>query len=439
MLYYYLQLAIKSLRRTPVITALMISAIALGVGVCITTLTVYRLMSGNPVEHKNDVLYAVTLDSWSNTRPWDDKRPDLAPYELTYIDAMALLESDIPIRQAAMRKASFAVEGDAATGLKPFQIEARMTTKDFFAMFDVPFEYGSEWDADADRSALPVVVLSKPMNEKLFGGENSVGKTVRLDGEEFKVSGVLKGWEPTPKIYDLNNGAFEEQDDMFVPFDVGIEKEKYSAGNTNCWRAEVGNTFQHFLNSSCVWIQYWVELRDAEQVAAYQSFIDNYVQEQKKLGRFERPLNNDLYKPDEWMELNRVVERDNSVLVGLAFMFLAVCLLNMIGLLLAKFLGAAPVVALRRALGASRSTIFNQYLIEVSVIGIAGGVLGIGLAALGLIGVRNLYENYEALTRLDLTMAVTALAIAIASGVLAGLYPTWRVCRLQPAGYLKTQ
>ncbi len=42
------------------------------------------------------------------------------------------------------------------------------------------------------------------------------------------------------------------------------------------------------------------------------------------------------------------------MLVGLSFMFLAVCLLNMIGLLLAKFLGAAPVVGLRRALGASR-------------------------------------------------------------------------------------
>ena len=103
------------------------------------------------------------------------------------------------------------------------------------------------------------------------------------------------------------------------------------------------------------------------------------------------------------------------------------------------FLGAAPLVGLRRALGASRQTIFNQHLVEVGVIGIAGGVIGIGLAALGLMGVRQLYENYDTLTRLDVTMALTALVIAIASGVLAGLYPTWRVCRVQPAAYLKTQ
>ena len=60
-------------------------------------------------------------------------------------------------------------------------------------------------------------------------------------------------------------------------------------------------------------------------------------------------------------------------------------------------------------------------------------------AHIGLLGVRQIYENYSALTHLDVTMALIALAIAIASGVLAGLYPTWRVCRVQPASYLKTQ
>ena len=120
-------------------------------------------------------------------------------------------------------------------------------------------------------------------------------------------------------------------------------------------------------------------------------------------------------------------------------LFLAVCLLNTIGLLLAKFLGGAPTVGLRRALGASRSAIFNQHLVEVGLIGLIGGVLGIGVAALGLLGVRQLYDNYDALTRMDFTMGLVALTIAIFSGVLAGLYPTWRVCMVAPAAHLKTQ
>lgn len=439
MFSYHLRLALKSLRRTPAITALMIGAIALGVGVCITMLTVYRLMSGNPIEHRNDVLYAVTLDSWDPNRPWDEERPQLPPTELTYRDTMALLESDIPARQVAMRKAAFVAEGDPATGVKPFLVEARLATNDFFPMFDVPFAYGSGWDRVADADAQRVVVLSQATNTKIFGGENSVGRTVRLDGKEYKVVGVLADWVVAPKVYDLNNGAFNDPEEVFLPFSVGIVDEQQSAGNVNCWGSDPLSSFHDFLNSNCVWIQFWVELTGRDQVDAYRNFIDNYTREQKALGRFQRPLNNHLRHPGEWLKVNQVVQNDNRVLVGLSFMFLAVCLLNMIGLLLTKFLGAAPLVGLRRALGATRGTIFNQHLVEVGVIGVGGGLLGIGVAALGLFGVRQLYENYDSLTRLDVTMGLIALTIAVASGVLAGLYPTWRVCRVQPAAHLKTQ
>jgi putative ABC transport system permease protein len=439
MLAYHLRLAFKSLRRNPVLAALMIGAIALGVGVCITTLTVYRLMSGNPLEHRNDVLYAVTLDSWDVNRPWHDDEPERPPTELTYSDAMALLASDIPDRKVAMRKATFVLDPVQTQGAKPFLVESRLTTKDFFGMFAAPFLYGSGWNESADADAQMVVVLSKSTNEKAFGGGNSVGRTLRLDGRDYKVIGVLDEWAPTPKVYDLNNGAFDDIEDIFVPFSLGAVLQLQSAGNTNCWKDQPLDSFQDFLGSECVWNQFWVELGDAGKREAFQSFIDNYVREQKKLGRFERPLNNHLQRPSEWLEMNKVVADDNRVLVGLSFMFLAVCLLNMIGLLLAKFLGAAPLVGLRRALGASKATIFRQHLVEVSVIGLGGGLLGIGLAALGLIGVRHLYENYNELTRLDLTMAFAALAIAILSGAIAGLYPTWRVCSIQPAAHLKTQ
>ena len=439
MLAYYFRIALKSLRRNPMLTALMIGAIAVGVGVCITTLTVYRLMSGNPMAARNDVLYSVTLDSWDPNHPWTDDHPELPPPELTFRDAQALYASDIPDRKVMMRKAGFVVEAPPKSGVAPFLVTGRTTTKDFFGMFNVPFKYGSGWDQAADDASQMVVVLSKKTNDKAFGGADSVGQTIRLDGHDYKVVGVLDEWAPTPKFYDLNNGAFDEIEELFVPFGIGEQYEMQSAGNTNCWRDQQINNFKDFLNSDCVWIQFWVELKDSQKAAAFQDFIDNFVREQKALGRYERPLNNHLRHPDEWLRVNEAVQDDNRVLVGLSFMFLAVCLLNMIGLLLAKFLGAAPLVGLRRALGASKSAIFGQHLVEVGVIGLAGGLLGIVLAALGLWGVRNLYENYDELTRLDFPMLLTAIGIAVLSGLLAGFYPTWRVCRVQPAAYLKTQ
>lgn len=439
MLTYHLRLAFKSVRRNPVLSALMIGAIALGVGICITTLTVYRLMSGNPIAHRNDVLYSVTLDSWDPAQPADDSHPERPPLQVTYPDAMAMMQSDIPTRKLVMRKGSLVVESNEVKDAKPFLVVARLTTRDFFAMFDVPFRYGGGWDEAADRAAQPVVVITSETNRKTFGGGDSVGKMLKLDGRDYKVIGVLDEWAPTPKFYDLNNGAFDAPEELFLPFSLGTALELPAQGNTNCWENKETRSYQDFLASECVWLQFWVELPNRAKVEEFQSFIDNYVREQKKLGRFQRRLNNRLERPDEWMRANEVVADDNRVLVGLSFMFLAVCLLNMIGLLLAKFLGAAPMVGLRRALGASRTAVFQQHLVEVGVIGFAGGALGIVVAILGLLGVRSLYDNYEALTRLDLTMVLTTLGIAVISGVIAGLYPTWRVCRLQPATYLKTQ
>ncbi len=440
MFRYHLRLGLKSLRRNPVLTALMIGAIGLGIAVCLTTLNVYSLVSGNPLAARNDVVFAVQMDSWDPNEPWDKDRPTLAPWELTYRDAQAVYASDIPERKVIMRKGAFVLgSADEKSEAKPYIAVARLTTPDFFPMFDVPFRYGSGWDVEAERNAEPVIVLGEEANQKLFGGANSVGKSVKLDDKEYKVLGVLAHWNPVPKFYDLNNGSLDDPEDVFIPYSRGELLEVVSAGNTNCWKPEPINSFREFLNSECVWIQSWVELGSPAKVEAFKSFLDGYVAEQKKLGRFPRPMNNKLSRVGEWLELNQVVEKDNSVLLGISFMFLAVCLLNTVGLLLAKFSGKVAVVSLHRALGASRKLIFRQHLVEVSLIGIAGGLLGIGLGYLLLLALRQLYNSYEAVTRLDWSVGLMALGIAFVAGVLAGLYPTWRICRVQPAPYLKTQ
>ncbi|HZF26431.1 MAG TPA: ABC transporter permease [Steroidobacteraceae bacterium] len=437
---YHLRLGLKSLRRNPVLTALMIGAIGLGIGVCLTTLNVYSLVSGNPLAARDDVVYAVQMDGWDPNEGWDKDRPTLAPYELTFRDAQAVFESDIPDRKVIMRKGAFVLgSADEKSEAKPYIAVARLTTPDFFSMFAVPFKYGAGWDAEGERNAEPVIVLSEEANQKIFGGGNSVGKTVKLDDKEYKVLGVLAYWNPVPKFYDLNNGSLDDPEAVFIPYSRGELLEVVSAGNTNCWKPETIDSFREFLNSECVWIQSWVELRTPAKVEAFKSFLDGYVAEQKKLGRFPRPLNNKLSKVSEWLQLNQVVEKDNSVLLGISFMFLAVCLLNTVGLLLAKFSGKVAVVSLHRALGASRKLIFRQHLVEVSLIGVAGGLLGIGLGYLLLLALRQLYNSYEAVTRLDWSVGLMALGIALIAGILAGLYPTWRICRVEPAPYLKTQ
>ncbi len=171
------------------------------------------------------------------------------------------------------------------------------------------------------------------------------------------------------------------------------------------------------------------------------AFLDAYAESQKELGRFPRPLNNRLSNVMEWMQIEEVVDDDVQVLLGLAVLFLVVCLLNTIGLLLAKIMRRSGDISLRRALGASRHAIFTQYIVEAGLIGLAGGVLGIGMTWLGLQGIKGLYGDFDFISRLvtmDWVMIFAAIGLAVISALGAAVYPTWRACSIQPASQLKT-
>jgi putative ABC transport system permease protein len=444
MFAYDLRLAFDSLRRHPGLSALMVLAIALGIAVCTVTFTIYHAMTTNPIPAKSSQLHAVTIDTWSAERPYDDEKPESPPQLLTYRDANYLYGSKVAARSAAMYK-SGALLIPERQGVKPFNALLRVTTHEFFSMFDVPFRFGRGWDGAADQGPQPVVVLSHETNETVFGGEDSVGRTVRLGKLEYRVVGVLEPWAPSPKFFDLNNGSFEDPEDAYIPYGWGRTLELPVYGNTNCWKSEAGDTYQDFLNSECVWLQFWAELPTAADRDRYQAFLDNYARSQKSAGRLPRPLNNRLYDVEQWLDRNEVVQRDNRVLIGIALMFLGVCLVNVVGLLLAKFLNAAPLTGLRRALGASRRDIVRQHMTEVLVIGLAGGVLGLLLAVGGLAGIRAIYGSdfnrgaYERLTEIDPIVVLVTLALSLLAGAIAGLYPSWRIGRTAPAIYLKTQ
>ena len=438
MFSYYLKLGVLSIRRNPILSALMVAAIAVGIGASMTIVNIDYVMSGNPIPHRSDLLYHVQLDNWD---PYNAAgEPDLPPRQVTYRDGTALLAAQKARRQVLSYKTWRVVQPEDPDQLS-FQVESRSTTADFFPMFDTPFLYGSGWDKAADDSEEYVVVLTREINEQLFGGEDSVGRTIMMNSDPYRVSGVLDSWEPTPKFYDINNNNFGAVEEVFFPFSVSIANELSSNGNTNCWKPMTENGWEAFINSECVWMQFWAELHGEREKQDYHAFLDAYVESQKELGRFPRPLNNRLNNVMEWMEFEGVVDDDVQVLLGLALLFLIVCLLNTIGLLLAKIMRRAGDISLRRALGASRRAIFTQYIVEAGMIGLAGGLFGIAMTWLGLQGIRMLYGEYDFVERLiamDWVMIFAAICLAIISALGAALYPTWRACGIHPASQLKT-
>jgi putative ABC transport system permease protein len=250
---------------------------------------------------------------------------------------------------------------------------------------------------------------------------------------------VLDTWRPNPHFYDLDTGAYDYYEQVFMPLQTALELHFDRNGSVDCWGNGTGGVEGGaYPSATCAWLQFWVQLDSPAKAAAYKTFLVHYSEEQKALGRFERAPNVRLDNLMQWLDYNGVVPDDVRLQAWLAFGFLLVCLINTVGLMLAKFLRRSGELSVRRALGASRCALFAQLLTESGVIGIAGGAGGLLLALFGLWMVRHRTSDYAPLAHLDPAMLGVTFALALGASLLAGILPAWRACHVAPALQLKS-
>ncbi len=434
---YYLRLGFLSLRRGPVLTVLMVLTLAAGVAASVTTLTILHGMSGDPIPHKSDRLLVPLMDN----EPADSARPgDDPPFQLTWMDAEALWTDARGLRQVPVWGANPSVES-GRPDLPPFFADGLATGRDFFAMFEVPWLAGGTWSLAQEQAGARVAVIARSLAERLHGSAaEAIGKPLVLNGSDFQVIGVVDDWAPLPRYYRLIAGnRFESSEEVFLPIRSAINLDFSFSGNINCSSSPPEPGLSGLLKSECQMIQYWVELEDPGERAAYRDYLDGYVAEQKALGRFPREPNNRLFDVREWMAFNRVVEDDARTAAWLSLGFLLVCLVNTVSLLLAKFSARPAEIGVRRALGAARAEIFRQYLVEAAVIGMVGAAIGVVLTYAALAFIRRHDPSLELIARLDGSMFGLALLISLLAAVVAGVLPSWRACQVRPAIQLKSQ
>ncbi|HET6586181.1 MAG TPA: ABC transporter permease [Oleiagrimonas sp.] len=433
MLTYYLDLAWRSLARHKVLTALMVLAIGLGIGASMTMLTVLHVMTADPIPGKSTKLFYAQVDPQPLKHYTQGEEP---PEQLTWIDAMNLLHARKAVRQVAMTGGRVTVRPTQGKA-RAFFAPARYVSSDFFAMFEVPFAHGHGWTMADDDKQAHVAVISRKLADKLYGAGHAVGQTLRLGKDSFRVVGVIDAWDPVPHYYDLTHGSYAHSEDVFLPLATAIALKQGTSGSISCWSRMPSDG--DLRNADCAWMQFWVQLDTPAQVKAYREFLIHYSQQQKALGRFQRPPNTRLRNVMAWLDYNHVVPGSVQLQGLLALGFMLVCLLNTVALLLVKFLRRGSELSVRRAMGASRRAIFAQLLMEASLVGLSGGAVGLLLALFGLWIVRLQPAKYAGLAHLDVTMLVATFALAICATLLAAIFPAWRACRLVPARLLKIQ
>ncbi|MCW8807539.1 MAG: ABC transporter permease [Rhodanobacter sp.] len=439
MLMYYLAMAQRSCRRSKALTTLVIVLMGCGVACCMVTYAVFRATSADPIPWKSGQLFVPQIDNFGPVHDWKGQPPTL----LSYTDAEVILHAAQARRQALVYPVNVNVVPEDVQR-QPFMQEGDAVSSDFFAMFDAPFRFGSGWSMADDDHRAAVVVISRALNQKLFGGGNSMGRQIHLDRHDYRVVGVLDDWNPQPRFFDVSSVSFpfSHPRQIYLPFSRAIDLHKANTSNFYC-STDTSNpdlpNWDAVLHSECAWIGAWVELPTRAAAGQYLRYLHNYAAEQQRIGRFGWPPNVRLSNVRQWLYLNHVVPQASRLSLIVSCSFLLICLVNVVGLMLARFMRRAPEIGVRRALGASRAAIYGQFLTEAAVVGLAGGILGLLLTALGMAGIRLIFEPQIArLAQLDGSLLLLTLAVAVGTTLVAAIYPTWRAAQVQPAWQLKS-
>ncbi|UPG88399.1 ABC transporter permease [Luteibacter aegosomaticola] len=424
------------MRHKPVLVAMMMLALAFGVAMSMSAYTILHTMARDPIPEKSARLYAVQIDNGGprSRKPGDDE----PPVQVSWRDASALLAMHRATHEAAMLQVGFSMKGPADAA-KPEHVAGRATSAPFFSMFDVPLRYGRGWTDAEEADRARVAVISAGLNDRVFNGENSVGRTLVLNGDAWRVIGVAGPWDPRPRFFDVEGGqAFDEGEDIYVPLKTAVSLEMSTAGYEYCDAGPRGQTYADLLASECVWLQYWAELPTAAAATSYADGLTAYAEGQRRAGRFGWPANVRLRNVPDWLVARKIVSDDARLSVIVAFAFLGICMVCALALMLARSLDRSGEYSLRRALGATRRTVFFQAATEAGLIGTGAGVLGLVFTLGSLAAMRSLFPGDLArVAWIDGPLLAGTILLAAASAVVAGVYPAWLAMRTTPGLQLK--
>lgn len=439
MLGYAMALAWHGLRKFPRITVLSVLALALGMSATITAHTVTQLLAGNPLPSRAGQLFAVRLDARSPAQS-DSHHATTVPDQLTWLDVRQLEAKRPQVAQSAVTvmvpHTVSAGLGERAKSLSDvFGVEAQSA---FFRMFNVPLVAGRAWSPADDANAAPVAVIAKPLARKLFGAASALGQTIRLDGKVFRVVGVSGKWNPYPPFYALHQCIYScAKKQVFIPVSAGraqhVNLAHYASSDTCKVVDGVPNA------DKCAYLGLWARLPGAAQRASYRATLAHYASAQKAAGRFARggEVAVGLQGVPAYLGSFHVVPLSARFGVWVAVVFLLVCLANVAGLLLTRFLRGSAELGIRRALGAPRQAIFAQCLFEAGLIGLAGGLLALPLTWGGLWLVGQQPVAYAHMIGMHGSVCVALLVLAVVASGLIGIVPAWRASIVQPGLQVK--
>jgi putative ABC transport system permease protein len=262
--------------------------------------------------------------------------------------------------------------------------------------------------ADNAKSAA-VTVLGPTTAQELFGALDPVGQTVTINAIPFTVVGVLKsaGSDSTSNL----------DDQAIVPLSTMISRLSAAAGRDS-------------LSSV------YVAAKSGGTISAAYQEVDAILLDRHDITT-AASADFTITTQDSLLDTASSVNKTLTVLLGgIAALSLLVGGIGVMNIMLVSVTERTREIGLRKALGATPRIIRRQFLVEASVLGLVGGVGG---AAVGLLGAEILPHFISDDITVSPTAVVGALVVAVAIGVIFGVYPASRAARLAPIDALRSE
>jgi len=296
-------------------------------------------------------------------------------------------------------------------GGHPEMVEAHIQTPTFNTMMGLPFELGRDFLPEEGQVGRDhVVIFSHHFWDSRFGSDPKiVGQTIRLNGQQYTVVGVLKAGLPDR----LPGNA------IILPLAFKPE--------------QINHDFHFILVMGRLKPSVTLQQANADMASVAQHIAEVYPISNKNWGVSVEPLQNNF--------LNKETIKGLWLLLGAVSFVLLIACVNVANLLLARGTARHKEVAIRASLGASRAQLFSQFLTESLTLALIGGLLGVSLAWVLLRAIAALIPPFtlpsEADLHLNLPILLFTLVTTILCGILCGCAPAWQMARWNLSDTLK--
>ena len=410
MLTHYLVLAVKVLLRRKFFTFISLFGISFTLLVLTVVAALFDQSFGPGAEEplQDRTLYAGRAVMYGDNNTWSSnagfKLFDRYARDLPGVERLSLYQNSHTVH-------SYLDGRKVSSGLK-------RTDDEFWQILRFEFLEGGPYGTADVAEARFVAVINRTTRQRIFDGRNAVGQTLEADGQRFRVVGVVE---------DVSQMRGVPYADIWVPYTTaktdGYKREVMGDWNAIALardKAAMAGIFEEF-NSRLL----RVELPEP----GYKAIVAPF---ETKFGGFARQMPS-ADRKDPGSQVWRMV----ALLLVLGLLFILIPTVNLVNINISRIMERASEIGVRKAFGAPSRTLVGQFLVENVLLTLIGGAIGFLLSIFVLRGIAQSGLLAYAQFTVNLRVFAYGVALAVVFGLISGVYPAWRMSRLNPVQALK--